>query len=167
MVRYILRVIHSIRDLDIRQLVNVCRESLEISGKENYPQISANLQILYAEQDFCAYVRDFLSDSASVYAVWDAEGGYKAVLRLEPYLDGLLLSGLETLPEDRCRGYGKKLMNAVLEYVSDAAVYSHVSKSNEASLGVHRACGFQRIQEFANYIDGSVLSSACTLVYRR
>ena len=102
-------------------------------------------------------------------AVWAPEGAYQAVLRLEPYADGLLLSGLETAPGSRRRGFAKALIEAVVEKLDNdgkTIVYSHVDKQNFASLAVHASCGFERTKEYAVYSDGSVLHSSCTFCKR-
>ena len=45
-------------------------------------------------------------------------------------------------------------------------VYSHVSKKNAASMAVHSRCGFEKILDYAAYIDGSVNHSAVTLLWQ-
>ena len=163
----LLKVVYKIRDLDISRLYDVYKESLELAARHCRFDCPENLKILYAKQDFYGYLNEFLSDERSFYALWIVDGLYKAALRIEPYMDGLLLSGLETAPESRNLGYAKALVNAVcseIPGVRTACVYSHVDKANLISLAVHQACGFRRLKECANYIDGSVLTSSCTMV---
>ena len=163
-----LTVIKSYHQLDLSQLFRVYQQSIQAAAAENYRRCATNEGILNAQQDFYGYLRDFLSDTDTMYALWTVDGVYKAALRLEPYLDGLLLSGLETAPDARCCGFASALMKATLEYVgghSGDTVYSHVNKENAISLAVHAKCGFRRLSDFANYIDGSVALSACTLIF--
>ena len=90
-----------------------------------------------------------------------------AALRIEPYCDGLLLTGLETAPEEREKGYATQLLSAVLEYLrvsSKSIVYSHVIKNNPASLAVHKKCGFVKHLDYAVYVDDSVSQNAYTLI---
>ena len=165
---WMLRIIRSMSALDIAQIMTVYKESNRSNGRENYPHLSENLQLLQAEQDFYAYLGEFLSDEGSFYAVWAPEGCYTAALRLERYCDGLLLTALETAPEARRRGNASALVQAVLVYLAEhgrTKVYSHVSKGNPASIAVHTSCGFEKIHEYAVYIDGSVFHNCCTFCY--
>lgn len=160
-----LEIITSIRELNIAQLMTVYEESNRLQGASDDRELSRNLRVLRAEQDMYAYLKLFLSDPGSRYAVWVHDGRYVAALRLEEYRDGFLITGLETAPSARNRGYARELINAVLRYllsVGAGKVYSHVDKRNSASIAVHTACGFERILDYAVYIDGSVLSSSCT-----
>ena len=80
----------------------------------------------------------------------------------------MLLEALETAPELRRKGYAFSLMKESIRFLEaqgPVKVYSHVSKSNSASLAVHSACGFKRVIEHAVYIDGSVMHNSCTLKY--
>ena len=110
-------------------------------------------------------VMDFLFHPDAVLCVWSVDGRYRSALRLEPWRDGFLLNTLATAPEDQGRGYATDLVRAVLEHYSP--VYSHISHDNAASIRVHEKCGFQRILEYAVYVDGSVNYRCCTLVHER
>ena len=162
-----LKIICSLKDMDFHQLMDVYAEGNRENGAEFYPDLSENQQLLQAEQDFYAYLREFFKDKAAFYAVWAPEDRYVAALRMEPYQDGLLLEALETAPEHRRKGYATALVKQTLEALAQDKtwrVYSHVNKKNVASLGVHAACGFKRIAEHAVYADGSVLHNSCTLL---
>lgn len=154
-------IAHALRDLQFSQLMDVYIQSNSESG---------NCNPLQAEQDFHAYLREeFFRDPKAFYAVWEHDGCYKAALRMEPYKDGLILAGLETAPEERRKGYAAALMRAVLDWLAEqgnVTVYSHVKRSNLASLAVHKACGFEKILDHAAYIDGSVLWDSVTLCYK-
>ena len=122
--------------------------------------------LLQAEQDFYQYLQDcFFRIPDAVYAIWVENGIYVSALRLEPYEDGLLLEALETAPQYRRRGYGEKLIRAVLD-AAPQRIYSHVSKKNVPSLAIHKKCGFCQVLDYAKYIDGSVAQNAVTLRYR-
>ena len=54
-------------------------------------------------------------------------------------------------------------MLAALEQTQGRPVYSHVGKRNTASMALHMGCGFEKIQDCAVYIDGSVSQNAVTL----
>lgn len=161
-----LKIFHSMKGLDLTQLNEIYAESIRKAGMERYASCSENLQILNAENEFYDFLLEFFAYDNACYAVWAPEGGYVAALRLEPYQDGFLLSGLETLPNARSRGYGKSLVFAVIDHLSKQGhgkIYSHVDQRNIPSLKVHRACGFKQIQSYAVFIDGSVSHKACTL----
>ena len=122
--------------------------------------------LLRAEREFYDYLReDFFRQQGAFYAVWTEQGSYVSALRLEPYKDGWLLEALETAPADRKKGYAKRLMGEVLEYMGQAVVYSHVSRRNEASLRTHYACGFQKYLDHVVYLDGSVTNWGVTLKF--
>ena len=153
-----LRIFRDLRHLQFSKLLDVYSESL-------YSACHSNQKRLDAEQDFYAYLRVFFQ--SGFYAVWEEDDRYISALRLEPYQGGLLLEAVETAPDFRKQGFAKKLLNAVLEYIREKEtfpVYSHVAKDNLPSLGLHKACGFTRIAEFAVYIDGSVRQNSCTFV---
>lgn len=120
--------------------------------------------LLRAEQEFRDYLReDFFRQKDAFYAIWQESGKYISALRLEPFLDGWLMEALETVPDLRRRGYAKKLISAVLEYMGVERIYSHVYKWNEASLRIHYACGFEVYLDHAVYVDGSVTNRSYTL----
>ena len=160
-----LKIIRSLKDLNFRQLADVYIQSCQERGSVHYSGQTAQQQLL-SEQDLYGEVKCFLADKNAFYAVWESDGKYVSALRIEPYKDGLLLEGLETLPEQRCKGYAKQLVSAVLSELSEqgsAAVYSHIDKKNTASLAVHLDCGFEIVRECAVYADGSVSQNAYTM----
>lgn len=128
---------------------------------------AAETSLLQAEQDFYQYLLDcFFATPDAVYAVWIEDGEYVSALRLEPYKDGLLLAALETAPRHRRKGYASKLVEAILAEFSGRKIYSHVGKSNEASLLVHERGGFRKIADSATYLDGSFNDRAFTLCHQ-
>ncbi len=161
-----LKIIDSLAEIDFRQLMDVYEETNRNSGKEHYPNYPENLQILYAEQDFYAYLEVFFQEPSARYAVWIADGCYAAALRLERYNDGLLLNALETVPALRNNGFARNLILSVLDNLrcrDNGVLYSHVKKNNAPSLSVHRSCGFRTHSNQAVYLDGTVRSDSYTL----
>ena len=147
-------------------LMEVYTEGNRENGADLYAHLPSEQALAQAEQDFYQYLREvFFPTDGVVYAIWEAEGRYVSALRLEPYRDGLLLEALETAPDQRRKGYGRKLILCVQEQFPGVKIYSHVHKRNLPSLAIHEKCGFCRISEQAVYIDGSVNSRACTLCY--
>ena len=150
--------------------MSVYMESNFLNGKERYSDLSQEAQIYEAEQDFYQYLSDvFFRQDRSFYAVWEEDGRYVSALRVEPYQTGMLICGLETLPEVRRQGYASKLLFAVLCHLTSIGtlqVYSHVCKKNLPSLGTHIKCGFEIKKDYAVYSDGSVLHTSHTLLFK-
>lgn len=161
-----LLLIKEFKDLRFSELMEVYMEENMQNGSERYCNEPASVQLTFSEQDFYAFLREiFFQTKGAYYAVWQVTGNYVSALRLEPYKDGLLIEALETKPAERKKGYAKALMLAVLSQFAGKNIYSHVLKTNVASLRTHDACGFRRIKEYAVYIDGSVTNKSCTFLY--
>ena len=163
------KVIPSMKYLVFSQLMDVYEESNRLNGRELYPVESLFDQIREAEQDFYHYlVSVFFRQSNSYYAVWIENKKYVSALRVEPYLDGLLLCALETIPNERNKGYASRLLSSLTQFLEEngsGILYSHVSKDNTASLNAHLKCGFQILKDHAVYSDGSVIPGSYTLSY--
>ena len=164
-----LLIIKSMHQLKFSELMSVYMESNFLNGKERYSDLSQEAQIYEAEQDFYQYLSDvFFRQDRSFYAVWEEDGRYVSALRVEPYQNGMLICGLETLLEVRRQGYASKLILAVLRYlatIGNIQVFSHVSKRNLSSLRTHLKCGFEVLKNYAVYTDGSVLHTSYTLLF--
>lgn len=162
-----LKIYTGIDSLDFRQLMDVYEQWNDSNGAAQYPDLDGNLRIIYAEQDFYHYLREFFSYDDAVYCLWEAEGRYKSALRLERYCDGLLLEALETAPQERRSGYAKQLIYSVITYARENGykrIYSHISKENQVSLSLHLNCGFSIIADDALFIDNTYHSDYCTLL---
>ncbi len=164
-----LRIIQSAKQLAMGQLARVYAQSNRIHGMKAYADKSENLQILYAEQDFYTFLDDFFKEKGAVYAVWTVAESYKAALRLMPYLNGYLVAGLETVPEERGKGYAKMLIKATLLWLKEqgcCSVYSHIADDNIVSIAAHKACGFKILTHGAVYLDGSYHPESSTYCCR-
>ena len=168
-VKCMLKIIHSMKHLRFSELIQVYHETNICNGKEFYPNLTELEQIRNAEDDFYQYLQSvFFKQDDSYYAVWEEEGCYLSALRIEPYSDGLLLCGLETIPTVRHRGYASSLILAVQTYLQQQGsgrIYSHISKRNIPSLAVHKKYGFQIVKDHAVYSDGSVAYNSYTMLY--
>lgn len=160
-----LLVADSVSKLNFSQLMQVYAQSNEVNAAER------GSSVLDVEQDFYDYLcRPFFSQPNSFCAVWHEGGEYICALRLEPFKDGYLLSGLETRPEYRRKGYAGKLIEEALKmdmFSTRTPVYSHIHKSNTPSQRVHCACGFVKILDRAVYIDGSANGFCDTWMLQR
>ena len=156
-------IARSLSELSFSKLMEVYLEGNLEKAREEHRGLSEYAGLQLAEQDFYQYLKEcFFTAPGARYAVLEENGEYRCALRWEPYLDGVLISALETAPSRRRKGHAQELLRAVLS-VLDTKAYSHVSKKNEASLAVHRKCGFREISDRARYLDGSVNSWAYTL----
>lgn len=163
-----LRIIKTFSKLETKQVLEVYSDSILQAAENSAADLPYGLRLVNAEQEFLAYLRDFFQCPEAILGVWEVDGIYKAALRVEPYRDGRLITGLETALTDRRCGYGTRLVKAILHYLGEnekIRVYSHVDKRNIASLSLHFACGFRKVADHAVYLDGSVFTSSCTLCY--
>ena len=157
----VLHTAHSIRELDFSRL-------MEIYIEGNLQKAEEGLTLLEAEQDFYQYLREvFFPTPGARYFVWVEEGAYVSALRLEPYGDGWLLEALETAPNHRRKGYGRRLVESVIALSEYERVYSHIHRKNEPSLRLHEACGFRKVLDHGVYIDGSVNRHTVTYCWEK
>ncbi len=165
-----LEIINALDKLPFGELMCVYEEGNRENGAERYPKLSANLQLLEAEQDFYAYLKCFFKQDDSFYALWRQDGMLVSALRIEPYQDGWLLAALETKPDQRNRGFAKALMTELLSYLEETnrlPAYSHIGKRNLSSQMVHITCGFQEILPYSVYADGRANDFCKTYCYNK
>ena len=156
----------SLRQLRFSELMEVYADSNEEKASD-WSNLPHGYALTLAEQDFRQYLDEvFFRTPDAVCAVWEEKGYYVSALRLEPYKDGLLLEALETHPDQRMKGYAAMLISAVQQHLGSVKIYSHVKKSNTASLKTHEKCGFKQISDYAVYINGSVDYRCSTLLYQ-
>ena len=161
-----LKVIDKLSRLKFSDLMRVYEENNLLTGREQYPRLSEANQLREAEQDFYEYLRSvFFRQKDARYAVWEEQNRYISAVRLEPYSDGVLLCALETAPDYRRKGYGELMIRALQSYLQGMKIYSHVAKSNTASVELHKKCGFQIMKDYAVHMDGSVFHDSVTMVY--
>ncbi len=118
------------------------------------------------EADLFDYLQQvFFRTEGALYCLWQVDGVYRCALRLEPYEDGLLLTGLETPPTHRRKGYATALLTQTLQYLQKqgpVTIYSHIYHCNKASVSLHLRCGFRMMKDCAAFLDGSVSAMAGT-----
>lgn len=162
-------VIRSMRDLRFGELMRVYEQSNLEQGRLKWPDEPEGQQMAQAEQDIYGYLRQclFTLPGAAV-CVWQVEGQYVSALRLEPWKNGMLLTGLETAMDQRGKGYANALIRAVQEQLAQQGkvrLYSHIRKVNAASIHVHEKCGFRLFRDHAVFLDGSVDRRSSTYIY--
>lgn len=161
-----LKIVRKPDQIDICDLTDVYEESIRADGKRRYPYLCTEEQQTVAERDFSAYFDYFFQEQGAVYYLWIIEGRYVAAVRSERYADGVLLTGLETAPGERRKGYARELLLAVIQEESTVPIFSHVSRKDRTSFHLHLSCGFAVQQEYARLLDGTVTTQYCTLVYK-
>ena len=156
--------INTFDQLDFPQLMEVYAEGNRENAEYFYGKETPEQGLRLAEQDARCYLQDdFFRKTGAAYYIWQEAGTYVSALRLEPNGDGLLLEALETRPDLRRRGYGRKLMAAVLAQLPEGTrVCSHVAKWNEPSMAIHNACGFSRHLNYAVEPDGTISNDHVT-----
>lgn len=151
----VLKVIRSMAELPFGALMEIYTQSNRKRGQQ-WPQETAERRLALAEQEVYGYLRQcFFTRPGSRYFIWEEQGRAVCALRCETYGDGVLLTALETAPDCRGRGYAKALLSAVLEHLGKGKVYVHIRLDNQASVAVHRRCGFQKLKSRARLLDGS------------
>ncbi|MBP3700746.1 MAG: GNAT family N-acetyltransferase [Lachnospiraceae bacterium] len=169
-----LKWIHRMEELDFNALMEIYAEACIENGQEFWPDLPAEEQIRHSQEHFRSYLQEqFFAKPEAVYAVWLVEGRYVTALRLEPKWDGLLMEALETRPDARCQGHASALITAVQENFRTfppiasptTKIYSHVRKTNLASLRTHERCGFQRHKDHILRYDGTTSDQFYTMLW--
>ena len=155
--------------LRVLELMDVYASSTRLSAQARFPGLDISEAVLRIEEEMIDYLQnDFFRTKGAFCAMWEEYGTYVSALRMEPYEDGFLLSGLETASDVQNRGYAGMLICAVLEKMPpDVPVYSHVARRNRASLHVHKKYGFQTLFHYAVYLDGTRDAGSDTLIFKK
>ena len=146
-----LRICRDFKQFNTEKLLNVYHEMLLNTSQQE------DISVFQAESEFISYVAEvFYSQENAVYAIWEHRDVYVSALRLEPYLDGVLLSALETAPEYRHMGFAATLIKCVLKEFQHSKVYTHIHRNNVISQELHRKCGFVEILDHGVLLDGTI-----------
>lgn len=162
-------LIKDMKQLKFSALMDIYMESNYRKAAAEHPDLSVNEALFLIENDFYHYLKYvFFPASEAYYAIWEEQGQWVSALRMEPYTDGMLLTGLETHPDHRTKGFAGMLIQHTLEQLPPGTkVYSHIDKANLASLKTHSRFGFVKLLTFAAYIDGRVDDRSVTMLYTR
>ena len=162
-------IARSMQELRWEEICQIYEEGFRLRGKQAYPFLTENEQILRTQEDTYIYLQDeFYSQNGAYYAFWVEDGRWICALRMRPYQKGLLLDALETAPAYRNQGFAQKLLREVLLQIpADTCVYSRILRRNKASVRVHLRCGFQKHKPFAVFLDGSFHTDADTYIYNK
>ena len=150
-----MKIARSMSQLSFSQIKRVYEQSILETAHREYP--GQDDGVLQAEMDMYDYLRNvFFKTTGAYICQWEEAGEVVSVLRLEPYRDGLLVTGLETAPSSRGNRFASSLLGAsVAQLEGRTPVYAHIHRSNKASIAVHRRCGFKIIANFSTFLDGS------------
>lgn len=157
-----LLIADKIENIEISRLFTVYSETIS-SMKQEYGAFRG-------EYAFIISLQEFLSSENAYLGIWCVDGIYMSAVRLEPYRDGYILSCLESAPEHRNCGAAKAIITEMINFANDRGflpLYSHIHKSNLASIKAFTHCGFEITGKPAVFLDGSVYASYHTLYYKK
>lgn len=156
--------VDTFEELDFYGLMDVYIEGNRENAEYFYGDEAPERALQLATIDALVYLReDFFKKPGARYYIWQEAEEYTSALRVEHFDNGLLLEALETRPDLRRRGFGRKLITAVLAQLPEGThLYSHVAKWNTASLAIHNACGFSRHLDYSVESDGTISNDHVT-----
>lgn len=129
-------------------------------GRQCWPQESEFRQLALAEEEAYAQLEAFFAQTGARQYVFCVDGEYRCAARVEPYRDGWLLTALTTAPHRRRQGYAIALLREITR--RHRRVYAHIHRKNEASIAVHRKCGFAKLRDSAVLLDGTATMAMAT-----
>ena len=142
-------------ELDFPKLMEIYRESNEENVPDFFPDcLDPEEGRKMVEERFREYLKnDFFVRPGTRYYVLRRGDEWVSAVRLFPVPEKdncWYAEALETRPDRRREGAAYELLRALFEELSrDGAfeITDSVSKKNEASLKLHKACGFKVFQE--------------------
>lgn len=146
--------ITSFNGIDSRKLMDLYREGNLENAEYFYPEEPLPTAMQKCEADFLQFLQTkFFQREGSEYWILEAEDTWVSALRLSRIEDGFYyLEALETHPDFRKKGYAARLLCDVIEELKARGPFrlcDCVSKTNLASVRVHRKCGFEIVSEAA------------------
>lgn len=133
-------------DADIPKLMAIYADGNRDNAEYFYPELPLMEGIAKEERKFVTMLREmFFPKPENELFVWRMESQWVAALRLTR-LDGFYyLEALETKPDQRKKGYGRALLEAMCKELAvrgAVTIRDCVAKRNEASLRTHLSAGF-------------------------
>lgn len=144
----------------LRLVQSVYPEGCLDNARWNHPDCGDLTEAIWEqEQGFVGFLKEFLAEERNRYFVWEEDGQWVSALRLTKLPECEYLEALETAPVHRKKGYGEKLIRAVVDALrqdGSVVIRDNVSKKNLPSLAIHKKCGFIIEEENGtNYLDGT------------
>lgn len=165
--------ITSYEKIDPRKLMDIYSESNFENIDYFYPdEKDKEVALKKVEEGFLNFIKnDFLQKSEATYWVLEENGKWLSALRIcKVEQDIYYLEALETIPNQRKKGYASKLLLQVIEEYKKKGSFTLcdcVSKKNIASLKTHEKCGFVIVSDNGyDYLDKSTNEHCFGLEYR-
>lgn len=134
-----LKIVTQIDEDTIHRLYSVYAESM-LDLKMHF---SSNAE-MYAS--YASFLKDFIQKPKQLIIVETFDDEWVSALRAIATTDGhWFLEAVETKPEERKRGYGKKLLENTIAYLKSIGMTTltcTVAKNNFASRALHEKIGF-------------------------
>lgn len=138
--------------LDREAFLSVFKESTLENLPQFYPGLPQPEAMERYEADFWDYICGDFQKEGGILALLVDDGGYRASLRLYPQGGGTYaVEALETRPDSRRMGYGKRLYRRVIARLEAAEgevrLRADTGRNNRASIAAHLSAGFQLAPE--------------------
>lgn len=151
---YDLLVFRDLSGLNWEQFFAVYRESSTENAAEWYPELSGEEALTKYEEGYRDYLTGDFQANDGMLLVLEKDGVYRSALRLLPQEPNrFLLEALETHPDFREMGFGKRILQETMLWLHNIApgcfICSHVSRKNKISIQTHRAAGFSGTKDEA------------------
>ena len=160
-------------DIDEKKLMGVYIESNTENTAFICPgEMNQEKALKFVEKGFLNYLKSmFFTSEENTYWVLADKNKYLCACRTTEIRKGFYyLEALETIPDERNKGYGTKLLTFVTQELKKAGPFklcSCVGKSNTLSLKTHQKCGFRIISDMGiNYITDEPESRSYSLEYK-
>ena len=165
--------IESYKDINERKLMDVYAESNFENVEYFFPdEKDISVGVKKVEEGFLNFLKnDFFTKEKATYWVLEENGVWVSATRtcfIKP--DILYLEALETMPKERNKGYGYKLLSLMIEEVKkegNLRICDCVSKKNIASLKTHEKCGFKIVSDKGNdYLNNDIDDHCFSLEFK-
>ena len=147
-----LLVFKDLSKLNWSQLFAVYQESSVENAAEWYPELPEKEALAKYEEGYRSYLLGDFQAEHGMLLILEKDGVYRSSLRLiSQDQNRFFLEALETRPEDREMGFGKRILQEMMLFLHQnfpgCAVASSVSRKNKISIQTHRAAGFSGTKE--------------------
>lgn len=160
-------------NIDSRKLMDIYSESNFENVDYFFPDEVNKIEgVKKVEEGFLNFLKnDFFKNELSTYWVLEENGLWVSAARtcfIKP--DIIYLEALETMPSERNKGYGVKLLSLVIESIKNKGSFricDCVSKKNIPSLKTHEKCGFKIVsEEGIDYLNNEKDDHCFSLEYK-
>ena len=160
-------------DLDDRKLMDIYAESNFENVDYFYPdEVDKSVGVKKVVAGFLDFLKNnFFKQEEATYWVLEENGIWVSAARtcfIKP--DIIYLEALETMPSERNKGYGSKLLFELIEALKKGGYFrlcDCVSKKNIPSLKTHEKCGFKIVADVGNdYLNNDVDDHCFSLEFK-